>query len=132
VTLAFDARVTRTYYDPYPFAGSYHRARGGRVASYSFSDLPHWPLQYRDDVRPPQKAIPLWIYAPCAYRHAVDGPYYDYVLVSGGIEPFTAQPAGPAFRELRRVRGFVLYEKIAGGEVWTGEGGVGPCPAPDR
>jgi hypothetical protein len=127
VTLAFDPRRTHTHFDPYPFAGSYHRARGGRVASYSFSALAHWPVQFRSDARPPPKAFPLWIYAPCEYRHAIDGPYYDYVLVSGAIDPFADQPAGPAFRELRRVRGgFVLYEKIAG-EWWTGDGAAGPC-----
>ncbi|HSO37513.1 MAG TPA: hypothetical protein VLT33_33540 [Labilithrix sp.] len=130
VTLAFAGRATRTYYDPYPFAGSYHRARGGGVASYSFSDLPHWPVQYRSDARPPPKPVPLWIYAPCAYRHGSDGPYYDYVLVHGGVDPFAGEPAGPVFRERHRIPGFVLYEKVPG-EAWTGEGGVdGPCARP--
>ena len=132
VTLAFDHRVTRTYYDPYPFAGSYHRAAGGAVASYSFSELPHWPVHYRSEARPPPKPMPLWIYAPCAYRHAFDGPYYDYVLVSGGVDPFAAHPAGPAFRELRRIPNFVLYEKVPG-EEWTGSGNDGPCdPGPAK
>ena len=130
VTLRFGNLATRTYYDPYPFAGSYHRANGGRVASYSFSDLPHWPVQYASEARPPQKRVPLWIYAPCAYRNAIDGPYYDYALVSGGLDPFADQPAGPVFRELRRVPGFVLYERVPG-EVWTGERGRdGPCARP--
>ncbi len=130
VTLAFGNRATRTYFDAYPFAASYHRANGGRIASYSFSDLPHWPVQYTSAGRPPQKPIPLWIYAPCAYRNTVDGAFYDYVLVSGGVDPFANQPAGPVFREVRRVPSFVLYEKMPG-ETWTGERGLdGPCAKP--
>jgi hypothetical protein len=129
VTLPFDPRREHTSIDPYPFVGSYHRARGGGIASYSFSDLVHWPVQYRNAARPPAKAAPLWIYAPCAYRHAVDGPYYDYVLVSGGTgDLFAREPAGPAFRERLRVPGYVLYEKIPG-ETWEGDGlpDLGPC-----
>ena len=130
VTLRFANRATRTHFDPYPFAGSYHRANGGGVASYSFSDLPHWPVHYTSEARPPQKTVPLWIYAPCAYRNAIDGPYYDYVLVSGGLDPFADQPAGPVFREVRRVGEFVLYER-APGEAWTGDRGRdGPCATP--
>ena len=129
VTLAFDPRRNRTHFDPYPFAGSYHRARGGRVASYSFSDLPHWPVQFRSQERPPAKRIPLWIYAPCEYRHGIDGPYYDYVLVSGGVDPFAAHPTGPVFRETVRGSGFVLYEKVPG-QSWvkSPEDSGGPCP----
>lgn len=130
VTLAFDHRLERTHFHPYPFAGSYHRASGGLVASYSFSDLAHWPMQYRGDAHPPAKGTPLWIYNPCEYRHANDGPYYDYVLVSGGLDPFAKHPSGPAFHELRRVRSFVLYEKVAE-EMWTGEGASGPCAPED-
>ena len=130
VTLAFGNRPTRTYFEAYPFAASYHRVNGGRIASYSFSDLPHWPVQYTSAARPPQKPFPLWIYAPCAYRNAVDGAFYDYVLVSGGVDPFADQPAGPVFREARRTPTFVLYEKVHG-ELWTGPRGLdGPCATP--
>ncbi len=127
VSLRFGHRASRTYYDPYPFAGSYHRAHGGLIASYSFSDLPHWPVQYTSAARPPQKPVPLWIYAPCAYRNAIDGPFYDYVLVSGGVDPFADRPAGPVFREVRRAAELVLYERVLG-EAWTGDRGQdGPC-----
>jgi hypothetical protein len=136
VTLAFNPRRERAVIDPYPFAGSYHRARGGVVAGYSFSDLPHWAIQYREASRPPQKAHPLWIYAPCWYRNAVDGAYYDYVLVNGGPGVFDGRPLGPAFRELRRTRGFVLYEKVEGEPAWDGPealpGCRPPAPAPPR
>jgi hypothetical protein len=124
VSLMFDARRTRTHVDPYPFAGSYHRALHRGVAGYSFSDLPHWPVQYRPHARPPQKTAPLWIYHPCEYRHSVDGAYYDYVLVGGPAEPFAEEPLGPALREVLRVPGWVLYAKTDG--TWTGPD-AGPC-----
>jgi hypothetical protein len=124
VSLMFDARRTRTHVDPYPFVGSYHRARHAGVAGYSFSDLPHWPVQYREQKRPPPKPAALWIYHPCVYLHSVDGAYYDYVLVGGPVDPFAKKPLGPALREVVRVPGWVLYAKTDG--AWAGPD-VGPC-----
>lgn len=59
----------------------------------------------------------------------MDGAFYDYVLVGGDVRPFERRPAGPAFREVRRTRTFVLYEKVEG-EIWNGPD-EGPCtPGP--
>lgn len=125
VSLQFDPRRSQVHVDPYPFVASYHRARGGGIASYSFTDLWHWPLQYRPEVAPPKKQG-LWIYRPCLFRNAVDGDAYDYVLVgSARSDPFAATPEGPAWRVARRAGSFVLYERD-GDARWTGPD-MGPC-----
>lgn len=100
-----------THFHPYIFAGSYYRAHGGEVASYSFTELAHWPIHYRKDAAPPTHG-PLWVYFPDQYDNAVDGPYYDYVLVQGELDPF-ASARGPAFAVAHRTPRFALYEKVA-------------------
>jgi hypothetical protein len=39
----------------------------------------------------------FWDYDPCLFQNEVDGPYYDYVLVRGAVDPFEDEPAGPAW-----------------------------------
>ena len=128
VSLQFDTRLGLSHVDPYPFVASYHRAQGGGIASYSFSELTHWPLQYRPGMAPPSKPG-LWIYHPCTYRNGVDGPAYDYVLVGGAVEPFRDEPGGPAWRELRRAGSFTLYARQEG-LGWTAPD-LGPCRSVD-
>lgn len=82
VTLSFDQRVPGMHYWSYLFAGSYHRSRGGAVASWSFSELPHWPVHYAAGLAPPEH-FPFWLFQPCDFRHGRDGRYYDYVLLRG-------------------------------------------------
>lgn len=128
VSLQFDTRLSLAHVDPYPFVASYHRTRGGGLASYSFSELAHWPLQYRPGRAPPSKPG-LWVYHPCTYRNDVDGAAYDYVLVGGAIDPFRGEPSGPAWRELRRSGSFTLYGRD-GDRRWTGAD-LGPCARVD-
>jgi len=112
VTLSFDAQRHETRFPPYAFAGAYHRARSGGIASYSFTEMHHWSVHYRESARPPTKGVPLWIYAPCEYRNKIDGMFYDYVLVIGEVDPFAKHPAGPRFRSIRRTAAMALYEKV--------------------
>ena len=119
----FDLSSKRSHAWPYVFAGSYHRARGGSVVSYSFSELPHWPVHYAPGAAPPAHA-PFWSYRPCAYRMNVDGAYYDYVLVQGDPSPFVQSSAtqGPPFLALADAGAFHLFAKASGP----------PPDAPDR
>jgi hypothetical protein len=111
----FERASRRTHFWPYIFAGAYHRARGGGVASYSFSELPHWPLHYARGQAPPNHG-PFWAFRPCAYRYAEDGAYYDYVLAQGDVELFDGRRGtrGPLFVPVARAGTFVLYEKADG------------------
>lgn len=129
VTLSFASNKTHAHFSPYSFPGSYYRARGGTIAGYSFSDLSHWPVQYRAEAKPPQKKVVHWTSAPCLYRHGVDGIFYDYVLVQDPkVDPFANEPSGPAMREVRRAGTFVLYEKTGG--AWIGPDAIGGCAPP--
>lgn len=110
VTLDYETRSKRTHFWPWVFAGAYHRAHGGDVASSSFTELAHWPLRYRADAAPPVHA-PFWSHDPCAYRYRADGAYYDYVLVHGAGDPFASGAPGPLFTELARSGPFTLYAK---------------------
>ena len=82
MSLVFDVRSAHTHFPPWLYLGSYHRVRRGGLAAYSFSEMKHWPLHYVPENAPPPKP-PLWVFQPCTFRNAVDGEYYDYVLVYG-------------------------------------------------
>jgi hypothetical protein len=108
--------------------GSYHRIRTGGVASFSFSELPHWPIHYAPGVAPPAHG-PFWtLESACRYRNESDGAYYDYVLTRGNVAPFRDDPPGPRWRRIDQERDWTLYEKIAGepNPPWTVPDG-GPC-----
>jgi hypothetical protein len=128
--LNFDLVSRRTHFWPYVFAGSYHRARGGSVASYSFAELPHWPIHYARDAAPPDHG-PFWCWRPCAYRYREDGAFYDYVLVQGDVDPFDGRQGGlgPVFVPIAKSGVFTLYEKADGppAESSTDEPDHGPC-----
>jgi hypothetical protein len=113
--LNFDRASPRTHFWPYVFAGSYHRARGGSVASYSFVELPHWPVHYTRGAAPPAHE-PFWCFRPCAYRYRVDGAFYDYVLVQGPVDPWDGRQhgLGPLFVPVARAGVFTLYGKADG------------------
>jgi hypothetical protein len=124
--LNFETRSSRMYFWPYVFAGSYHRANGGDVASYSFTELAHWPIHYRAGTAPPSRG-PFWIYGPCRYRYREDGAYYDYVLVQGAVDPFAAVTPGPTFAVVARSGAFTLYART-GPEIDPSLPEGGPCP----
>ena len=128
--LNFQIRSPRANFWPYVFAGSYHRAYGGAVASYSFTELAHWPLHYAPGQGPPSPG-PFWAYSPCWYRYRSDGTYYDYVLVHGRVDPFAERTPGPTFARVAHEGSFTLYEKTS--EASDDEtADRGPCPARRR
>lgn len=113
--LNFERSSPRTHFWPYVFAGSYHRAQGGSVASYSFVELPHWPVHYARGSAPPDHG-PFWAFRPCAYRYREDGAFYDYVLVQGDVDVFGERQGGfgPPFVPVAHAGAFTLYEKVEG------------------
>ena len=113
--LNFERSSPRTHFWPYVFAGSYHRARGGAIASYSFVELPHWPVHYARGKAPPEHG-PFWAFRPCAYRYREDGAFYDYVLVQGDVDVFGERQrgSGPPFLAIAHAGAFTLYEKTTG------------------
>jgi hypothetical protein len=94
----------------------------GTVASYSFTELAHWPIHYATDAAPPIHR-PLWSYHPCEFRYRSDGQYYDYVLVQGRADPFGDPHPGPEFEPIARAGAFTLFEKTRAEE---------PSNLPDR
>lgn len=129
--LNFDRSSPRTHFWPYVFAGSYHRARGGAVAGYSFVELPHWPVHYARDAAPPEHG-PFWCFRPCAYRYREDGAFYDYVLVQGSVDPWDGRQGaiGPLFVPVARSGVFTLYAKAGGPPIRESapdEPDRGPC-----
>jgi hypothetical protein len=125
VTLDYQTRSPRTHFWPWVFAGAYHRARGGDVASSSFTELAHWPLRYRAGAAPPPHP-PFWSHDPCSYRYRADGAYHDYVLVHGPGDPFSGVVPGPVFAEIARSGPFVLYAK-SGPDPEPAFADSGPC-----
>ena len=126
--LDFQVSSPRTQEWPYVFAGSLYRARGGAVASYSFTDLPHWPVHYAPDTGPPP-SMPFWVYRPCAYRYRTDGMYYDYVLVQGEMNPWDDEhrPVGPMFAAVATSGVFTLYAKVSQEDATPDAPERGPC-----
>lgn len=127
VTLPFHLTSPRMHWAPWTFVGAYHRARHGGVASFSFTQIDHWPLHYREGAEPPHKPL-FWTFDACGYRNETDGRYYDYVLVRGNVDPFRDAPPGPAFRRVDAERDLVLYERVPGVEnpAWA-VADRGPC-----
>jgi hypothetical protein len=93
------------------YAGSYHRAYDGGIASFSFSELPHWSVQYKPEGGPPKQDAVAWAMAPCLYRNVRDGAYFDFMLVRGAVDPFRDSPVGPRWKVRGKTAKFVLYEK---------------------
>ena len=78
----------------------------------SFSEMSHWPIQYRPEARPPKKSVMFWDFDPCRFRNSEDGPYYDYIVTRGRVDPLDGNPPGPAWRELPQVDAFRIFEKL--------------------
>jgi hypothetical protein len=109
VMMNYERRSPRTHFWPYVFAGSYHRALHGGVASWSFTELAHWPLHYAPGAAPPRHR-PFWVFAPNAFRGDTDGAYYDYALVQGDRGDF-ADANAPEFAPVAQSGKFTLYAK---------------------
>jgi len=129
LTLTTDLRsATSTHIYPWFHVGAYHRVRAGGVASFSFSELQHWPLRYvAGDTRPPQKDRATWDFDPCTYRNAIDGEYYDFVLTRGPLNPFANDPPGPVFEPAFETAGFVLWGKTSDPKHPETHPDLGPC-----
>jgi hypothetical protein len=126
VTLPFHLTSSFTHLTAWAYIGSYLRARRGGVASFSFTELAHWPLRYRPEAAPPAKPI-FWTLDACSFRNETDGAYYDYVLARGNVDPFRDAPPGPRWRKVDQERDFVLYAKVDGrNPAWSVPDG-GPC-----
>lgn len=134
-TLNFDSSTRVAHVMPFLHAGSYHRVRNGGVAAFSFTDVAHWPLQWEPGAEPPRKPVVWWVFAPCVFRNAEDGRYYDAVLVRGDLDPFRDSPPGPVFRPAARSGPYVLYTRDTTSPEWPAwtSPDEGPCvarPAP--
>lgn len=130
LTLVFHLPSEHVIITPFVHFGAYYRARYGGVAGFSFSELPHWPVIYRPELAPPKKDVTFWDWNPCLFRNSKDGPYYDFVLVRGDVDPFADEPAGPRWRIIGVAKDWVLYEKTGAPYVVGGDD-RGPCPDED-
>jgi hypothetical protein len=126
--LTFRVTSAHAHFAPWTFMGAYHRARAGGASSASFSELAHWPLRYRPEAAPPPKSTMFWTYDSCLYRNETDGPYYDYVLTRGNVNPFRDRPPGPVWRAIDRERDWTLWAKVPGATAppWS-VADRGPC-----
>ena len=104
------------------------RSLGG-IASFSFSELPHWPVRYRPEHAPPAKRLVFWDYAPCLYRNTTDGPAYDYILTRGERRPFDSKAPGPTWMLIGAAREWHLYQRVEDQTIPIPDGYVdrGPC-----
>jgi hypothetical protein len=127
LSLEFDRSSKHTDFSPWIHAGAYHRLRRGGIASFSFAELPHWPLRYTDQARPPNPRARFMEWKPCLFRNSIDGPYYDYVLTRGGLDPFVSGPPGPRWSAIGNALDWKLYKKVAGENVFSGTPDEGPC-----
>ncbi len=115
---------------PWVHALAYHRLRAGGVASMSFSEMSHWPIQYRPEARPPKKSVMFWDFEPCLFRNSTDGAYYDVIVTRGGVDPLANDAPGPRWRELVPVGAFRIFERQRGEPDREGKVDVGPCAIP--
>lgn len=115
LSLNFEPRSRHVNANPFGYFGSYYRARYGGVASFSFNEIPHWPVQYRVDQRPPgQPAKGVSWGNPCMFRNSRDGMYFDYLLVHGERDPIAEGPPGPVWELIGSSRAFHLYRRVDG------------------
>jgi len=113
LSLHFERDSAYTHSAPWVHVLAHHRTRRGGVASMSFSEMSHWPIQYRPEARPPRKSVMFWDFEPCLFRNSEDGDYYDFVVSRGVRDPFALAPPGPKWRELSSVGLFRVFAKIA-------------------
>lgn len=121
--LSFQPTSTHVNARVMPYFGSYYRARHGGIASFSFSEMSHWPTQYRPGAAPPLASA--WG-NPCMFRNGRDGAYFDYILTRGDQDPFANATAGPTWELVGGARAWRLYRKT--GKRLDGDGeDLGPC-----
>jgi len=111
LSLVYDRGSRTAKFVPYLHFGSYYRARGGGVAAFSFAELPQSPLRYRPETEPPRHPV-HWEWEPWQFDPVVDGGYYDYVLVSGAVDPFARAGNGPRFQRIAHEGLWSLYAKM--------------------
>jgi hypothetical protein len=109
--LNFEPRSAHVNANPFGFFGSYYRARYGGVASFSFNEIPHWPIQYRPEHRPPGAERGVAWNNPCDFRNSTDGAYFDFLLVHGERDPIADGPPGPTWELVGKSRAFHLYQR---------------------
>lgn len=134
LALEFDRGSAFADFSPWLHAAAYHRLRGGGVASYTFAELPHWPIHFRPEARPPRAHAHEIEWNPCVFRNAVDGVYYSYVLVRGSVDPFARATSGPRWQLVDRAADWSLFERVPGQRLAGDSEDLGPCapPAPPR
>jgi hypothetical protein len=125
--LVFSRQSERAIITPFVHFGAYYRARYGGIASFSFTELPHWPIHYRPEVAPPKKRIVFWDWNPCLFRNSHDGPYYDFVLTRGEVDPFAGSPPGPQWRAIGGSRDWKLWARTDGWTAGDPASDTGPC-----
>jgi hypothetical protein len=131
LTLVFAQRSAYTHIPPFVHFGAYYRIRYGGIAS--FSELPHWPVQYRPGEAPPAKKTVFWDWSPCLYRNTKDGPYYDFILSRGDLDPFANDPPGPRWRTIGGAGEWRLWSRDPG--PWSPkppDADRGPCAPEDE
>ena len=130
LTLVFERRSRYVHVTPFVHFGGYYRIRYGGVASFSFAELSHWPVRYRPEEAPPKKRVVFWDWNPCLYRNSHDGPYYDFVMARGAVDPFGGEPPGPKWRIIGGAGEWRLWQRVPGTwEPAVEAVDVGPCPA---
>jgi len=110
IGMIFDQNSRYAKFSAFLHFASYYRARMGGVASFSFAELPQSPLRYREENAPPRHP-PGWEWHANAFRNDSDGPYYDYVLVHGFVDPFARPQPGPRWTLKTREGSWALYQK---------------------
>jgi hypothetical protein len=131
LTLNFAPGSQETYIDPYVYSASIAVAERGGLAAFSFASLPHWSVHYRKDIAMPAHK-PFWVFTPCAFRNAIDGEFFDTIIVRGALDPFATKPAGPVYERIASSTPYTVYRKVPGMR-WEQAPGVaaidtGPCP----
>ena len=111
IGMIFDQNSRFAKFSAFLHYQAYYRARLGGVSSFSFAELPQSPLRYRPETAPPPHPAG-WEWHANMVRNDYDGPYYDYVLVHGRVDPFARPQPGPSWRVVSREGTWALYEKV--------------------
>lgn len=91
VALIYDRGSRFVQNSPFLHFGAYYQARGGEVATFSFTDFPQSPIRYREEGRPP-RLPPRWEWTPEEFDPEAHAAYYDYVLTRGSGDPWARRP----------------------------------------
>ncbi len=122
--LPFDRRTPQTHFFPWMHVAAAIRAEKGGLSQFSFTVLPHWPLQDRVSPRKPG----FWDRSPCWFEAQGDGAFYDVLLVRGAFDPF--QGTGDALRHPMGSE-FVLTVAAPPFYLWRRRPAAERLPTPD-